>query len=132
MTSVKLHEMVKYHSETDASRPALYTAVFVLAMNPARYEALPADLKAVIDRNSGAVLSQAAGRAWDASQASARRQAVDRGNVFYTVPAAEVDRWIKASSPLYDDWTRRCGVIPRETILAYMKAQAGTAFWEEK
>lgn len=102
--SVKLHEMVKYHTETDTSRPALYSAVFVLAMNQARYDGLPADLKAVIDKNSGAVLSQAAGRTWDASQAPARKFAVDRGNVFYTVPPVEVDDWIKASHPLYDDW----------------------------
>ncbi|MBW8845408.1 MAG: TRAP transporter substrate-binding protein [Burkholderiales bacterium] len=102
--SVKLHEMVKYHTETDRSRPALYSAVFILAMNPARYDSLPADLKAVIDKNSGAVLSEAAGRTWDASQAPARKFAVDRGNVFYTVPPAEVDNWIKASHPLYDDW----------------------------
>ena len=102
--SVKLHEMVKYHTETDTSRPALYSAVFVLAMNQARYDGLPADLKAVIDKNSGAVLSQAAGRTWDASQAPARKFAVDRGNVFYTVPPVEVDNWIKASHPLYDDW----------------------------
>ncbi len=102
--SVKLHEMVKYHTETDASRPALYSAVFILAMNQARFDALPADLKAVIEKNSGAGLSQSAGRTWDASQAVGRKPALDRGNIFYTVPAAEVDNWIKASHPLYDDW----------------------------
>jgi len=102
--SVKLHEMVKYHTETDPSRPALYTAVFVLAMNPAKFESLPADLRAVIEKNSGAALSQQAGHTWDASQAPGRKPAVDRGNVFYTVPPAEVDRWIQASHPLYDDW----------------------------
>jgi len=102
--SVKLHEMVKYHTETDASRPALYSAVFILAMNQARYEGLPADLKAVIDRNSGAGLSQQAGKIWDESQAVGRKPAVDRGNTFYRLPAAEVDLWIKASHPLYDEW----------------------------
>jgi len=102
--TVKLHEMVKYHTETDPARPALYSALFILAMNQARYDSLPADLKAVIDRNSGAVLSQQAGKVWDESQAVGRKPAVDRGNVFYTVPAAEVDQWIKASHPLYDDW----------------------------
>jgi len=102
--SVKLHEMVKFHTETDASRPALYSAVFILAMNQARYDGLPADLKVIIDRNSGAGLSQNAGRIWDESQAVGRKPALDRGNVFYTVPAAEVDLWIKASHPLYDDW----------------------------
>ncbi len=103
--SVKLHEMVKYHTETDASRPALYSALFILAMNQAKYEGLPAELKAVIDRNSGAGLSQQAGKIWDESQAVGRKPAVDRGNTFYRLPAAEVDLWIKASHPLYDDWT---------------------------
>jgi TRAP-type C4-dicarboxylate transport system substrate-binding protein len=102
--SVKLHEMVKYHSETDESKPALYSAVFILAMNQARYNSLPADLKAVIDRNSGAGLSATAGRIWDESQAVGRKPAVDRGNTFYKIPASEVDNWIKASAPLYDEW----------------------------
>ncbi|MCM5678655.1 TRAP transporter substrate-binding protein [Schlegelella sp. S2-27] len=102
--SVKLHEMVKFHSETDESRPALYSAVFILAMNQAKYDSLPADLKAVIDRNSGAGLSATAGKIWDESQAVGRKPAVDRGNTFYKIPAAEVDNWIKASAPLYDEW----------------------------
>ncbi len=102
--SVKLHEMVKYDTETDPSRPALYTAVFILAMNQARYNSLPPDLKAIIDRNSGAGLSAQAGKIWDDSQLVGRKPAVDRGNVFYTIPATELDEWIKASAPLHDEW----------------------------
>ncbi|WP_052736359.1 TRAP transporter substrate-binding protein [Aquincola tertiaricarbonis] len=102
--SVKLHEMVKYHTETDPSRPALYSAGFILAMNQAKYDGLPADLKAIIDKRSGAVLSAFAGKVWDESQAVGRKPAVDRGNTFYTLPPAEVDQWIKASAPLYEEW----------------------------
>jgi TRAP-type C4-dicarboxylate transport system substrate-binding protein len=102
--SVKLHEMVKYDTETDPLRPALYTAVFVLAMNPAKYDALPANLKAVIDRNSGAVLSATAGKIWDESQAPGRKAAHEHGNTFYTIPGTELDNWIKQSAPLYDEW----------------------------
>jgi len=102
--SMKLHEMVKYHTETDPSRPALYSATFILAMNQAKYDGLPADLKAVLDRHSGATLSAAAGKAWDASQAVGRKPAVDRGNTFHRIPANELDTWIKASAPLYDSW----------------------------
>ena len=29
-------------------------------------------------------------------------------------------------------WASRCGVIPREKILALMEAQGETAFWEEE
>lgn len=104
MPSLRLHELVKYHSETDPSRPALYSAVFVFAMNQARYDALPADLRKVIDDNSGAALSQEIGRIWDASQAAGRKLAQERGNVIYVIPAAELDGWVKVSAPLYDEW----------------------------
>ncbi len=102
--SVKLHEMVKYDTETDPSRPALYTAVFTLAMNPAKYASLSPELKAVIDRNSGAGLSAMAGKTWDESQAPGRKAATEHGNTFHTIPATELDAWIKASAGLYDEW----------------------------
>jgi TRAP-type C4-dicarboxylate transport system substrate-binding protein len=104
MPSLKLHEMVKFHSETDPSRPALYSAVFVFAMNQAKYDALPADLKKVIDANSGPQLSQDIGKTWDASQAVGRKLAQDRGNTFYMIPATELQNWVQASQPLYRDF----------------------------
>jgi TRAP-type C4-dicarboxylate transport system substrate-binding protein len=104
MPSLKLHEMVKFHSETDPSRPALYSAVFVFAMNQARYDSLPADLKKVIDNNAGAAYSQAIGKIWDGSQAAGRKLAQERGNTFTMIPASELDNWVKAAAPLYDDF----------------------------
>ena len=109
MPSLKLHEMVKFHTETDPAHPALYSAVFIFAMNQARYDALPADLKKVIDANSGAAYSQAIGKIWDNSQAAGRKLAKDRGNTFYQLPAAETDVWVKASAPLYDEWVADMG-----------------------
>ena len=105
MPSLKLHEMVKHHTETDPSRPALYSAVFVFAMNQAKYDSLSPELKKVIDNNSGAAYSQAIGKIWDNSQAVGRKAAVDHGNVFYRLPLSEMDNWVKASAGLYDDWT---------------------------
>jgi len=104
MPSLKLQEMVRYHSETDPSRPALYSAVFVFAMNQARYDSLPAELKKVIDDNSGAALSRQIGRTWDQSQDAGRRAARERGNAFHPVPAAELDQWREKAAPLYGAW----------------------------
>lgn len=100
----KLHEMTKFHTQTDPSRPALYSAGFVFAMNQARYDSLPADLKKVIDNNSGAALSRQIGKVWDDSQAPGRKAAQDRGNTILTLSAAETDAWIKASATIYDEW----------------------------
>jgi len=100
----KLHEMTKFHTQTDPSRPALYSAGFIFAMNQAKYDGLPADLKKVIDNNSGAALSRQIGKIWDESQAPGRKAAQDRGNTIITLSAAETDNWIKASAPIYDEW----------------------------
>jgi TRAP-type C4-dicarboxylate transport system substrate-binding protein len=100
----KLHEIAKFHTETHPSRPALYSAGFIFAMNQAKYDALPPELKKVIDDNSGAALSRQIGRIWDASQAVGRKAAQDRGNTIITLSAAETDNWIKASASLYDEW----------------------------
>ena len=104
MPSLRLQELVKYHSETDPSRPALYSAVFVFAMNQAKYESLPPDLRKVIDDNSGAQLSRDIGRVWDNSQVAGRKLAQERGNVFYMIPGSELDGWVKVSAPLYGEW----------------------------
>ena len=104
--SIKAHELSKYHSETDPRSRALYTAVFMLAMNQAKYESLPADLKKVIDANAGAALARTFGRQWDASAPPARKYAVDRGNSLQTVPAAELARWQKATAHLEDEWVK--------------------------
>jgi len=104
--SIKAHELTKYESETDPKSRALYTAVFIFAMNQAKYDSLPADLKKVIDANSGLALSKTMGAAWDASAPPARKLAADHGNTFYTIPAAELDNWQKATAALPDEWVK--------------------------
>ena len=104
--SIKAHELSKFHSETDPKSRALYTAVFILAMNQAKYDSLPPDLKKVIDDNSGPQTSRAFGKQWDASAPPARKQATERGNTFYTIPAAELANWQKATANLEEEWVR--------------------------
>jgi TRAP-type C4-dicarboxylate transport system substrate-binding protein len=104
--SIKAHEFSKFSSETDPKARALYTAVFILAMNQAKYDSLPADLKKVIDANSGAELSRAMGKQWDASAPAARKFAVDHGNTFYVIPAGELASWEKATANLPEEWVK--------------------------
>ncbi len=104
--SIKAQELTKYDSETDPKSRSLYTAVFILAMNQARYDSLPADLRKVIDDNSGLALSRHMGQAWDASAPPARKLAVEHGNVFYTIPASELESWQKATASLPDEWVK--------------------------
>ncbi len=104
--AVKVHELVKFHTETDPSSRALYTTAFIFAMNKAKYDGLPADLKKVIDANSGADASAWVGKVWDDSAVGARNLAVKRGNQFNTVPAAELTNWQRAGQVVYDSWLK--------------------------
>jgi TRAP-type C4-dicarboxylate transport system substrate-binding protein len=106
IASIKAQEFTKFESETDPKSRALYTAVLILAMNQAKYDGLPPDLKSVIDANSGAALSKTAGGMWDASALPARKIAADHGNAFYVIPASELDGWQKATASLADDWMK--------------------------
>ncbi len=107
--AVKVQEIARFHTETDPNMPAMYTAVFLLAMNRKTYDGLPPDLRAVIDRNSGLGLSGQAGRLWDQQKAPARKLALDRGNTVYVVPAAELAHWQAAAQPVLADWVRDMG-----------------------
>jgi TRAP-type C4-dicarboxylate transport system substrate-binding protein len=121
--SIKAHEFTKFESETDPRSRALYTAVFILAMNQAKYDSLPPDLQKVIDANSGATLSKAAGRLWDDSAPVARKFAADHGNTFYMIPASELDRWQKATTSLPKEWMKDVGAKGEdgETLLQAAK-----------
>jgi TRAP-type transport system periplasmic protein len=102
--SVKVHELTKFHSEFDNTGGALYTTTFVMAMNKAKYESLPADLKKVIDANSGAATSAALGKQQQANDIAGRKAAVDRGNTIYQFTAAQRDEFIKLSAQIDDEW----------------------------
>ena len=104
--TMKLHEMTKFHTEMDPSQPSLYTTFFTIAMNKAKYESLPDDLKKVIDANSGAELSAQIGRAWDESAPAARKLAQERGNQFHTIPASEAGAWVKVGDRLAEEWVK--------------------------
>jgi TRAP-type transport system periplasmic protein len=102
--SVKVHELTKFHSECDNSGGALYTTTFVMAMNKAKYDGLPADLKKVIDANSGAATSAWLGKTQQGNDAIGRKAAVDRGNTIYQFTAAQREEFVKLSGAIDDEW----------------------------
>lgn len=102
-TALKLSELTDSHTDFSGDH-ALYTAAFVLAMNKARYESLPDDLKAVIDANSGAEVSAMFGRVQQEADAGGKAVAVERGNELITLDEAETARWKEAASQVVEQW----------------------------
>jgi TRAP-type C4-dicarboxylate transport system substrate-binding protein len=102
--AVKIQELVKHHSETDPSEPAIYCAEFMFAMNKAKYQSLPADLKAVIDRNSGKAFSGEAGKAFDLADEAGKKTTLK--NAHNVIPANELRRFKAASQSVSEGWIK--------------------------
>ncbi|MEM7471848.1 MAG: TRAP transporter substrate-binding protein [Pseudomonadota bacterium] len=104
--SIKLGELVTNHTEFAGSR-ALYTSVFILAMNWDAYDAMPDDLRAILDAETGKSLSEFAAQAMANADAGGRGKY--SGNNIIELSEDEVARWIDASQPVYDRWVARAG-----------------------
>ena len=100
--AVKIQELVKFHTETDPAEPAFYTSTFIFAMNKAKYESLPADLKKVIDANSGQAMSGQIGRAF--LQADGEGKKLTTKNTTNVLSAAELATWKQLGNKLAADW----------------------------
>jgi TRAP-type transport system periplasmic protein len=103
--SVKVHELTKFHAEFDPKGGALYTTTFVMGMNRAKYNSLPADLKRVIDDNSGLATSAWLGKTQSGNDPIGRKSASDRpGNTIFTVDIAEAQQFRRASRLVEAEW----------------------------
>lgn len=105
--AIKLAEIAKYHLDVPAGAPRISNTIFTFAMNQAKYDSLPADLKKVIDANSGLATSAWAGETgFDAVVEPFKKVARDLGGVFHTMPDAEYQRWVKATDLVDDEWVK--------------------------
>jgi TRAP-type C4-dicarboxylate transport system substrate-binding protein len=100
--AIKLQDIAKFHSETDPAEPALYTATFMFVMNPARYESLPADLKKVIDANSGQALSGHVGKVFLGADGEGKK--LTAKNTTNVIGKDELAAWKKLAAPVADNW----------------------------
>jgi TRAP-type transport system periplasmic protein len=102
--ALKLQEVTKYHVDSAAGSNRMSNSIFVIAMNQAKYDSLPPDLKKVIDANSGLDWSKQIGKVFDATTEPAKKLAAAAGGVFDTLSPAELERWKKATEGVEKDW----------------------------
>lgn len=101
--SLKLNELTDSHTDV-AGDKSLYNLYFIWAMNKAKYDALPDDLKAVIDANSGFHASARAGRAHDTGDTEGRDLMAADGNEIATLSESETDRIKVLGEEVIADW----------------------------
>ena len=80
-------------------------AIMFMAMNPDSYDRLPADLKKVIDNNSGAVLSDITGRTWASFETDSLGIAQKTmGLQVNEFPASELQKLVKFTDIIKSDY----------------------------
>lgn len=100
----KLDEVTKFHMETPDDKPTLGATILTVLMNKEKYESLPADLKSIVDKNSGLALVDLFGKSWDEAITSAREKVKVRGNTVNTVTPEVYDAMRKLTDVVEKDW----------------------------
>jgi TRAP-type C4-dicarboxylate transport system substrate-binding protein len=88
----RAYEVSDHHTEF-----GFYSLAFVLTMNKAKYEGLPADLKKVIDDNSGLAWAIRAGKGFDNGDVVGLEATKGTG-AFHKIAGSELEEWEAAAT----------------------------------
>ena len=97
----------QYRATMFFGAPTLYAASFFLAMNKAKFESLPADLRSIVDKNSGQAFARLAGKMWDDAGVAVMEMVKKRGNTITVLEESEKKRWMDACKPVTEAWIKQ-------------------------
>jgi TRAP-type C4-dicarboxylate transport system substrate-binding protein len=108
-----------------AIEPPLASATFAMVMNPAKYNSLPPDLRAILDKEAGVAGAMSFAKDWQDFEAFARDfEITKKGLKIITLPPAEVDKMKALAKPIVEqalDKLEKEGKPAREFFAAYTK-----------
>jgi TRAP-type C4-dicarboxylate transport system substrate-binding protein len=126
MASFRLTELVNAHLEIPGG---MYTAAFMIVINPKSFERLTPANQAALMKASGVAGSTLFGKAWDAADAAAKAEAVKLKHTINTLAPAELDRWREKLKFVTDEWLKKAkdrgldGQMLLDDFKATVKAQ---------
>ena len=126
MRPFRLQEVTRYHTEV-----ALGCTLFVLTMNKARYDGLPADVRRLVDTTTGMALARRLGRIWQQDEATGRDIAAQRGHPILPLAAAERTRWRSATKPVVDRWLEKVDAMGHDGRALLADAQRLIATYDD-
>lgn len=94
----RLDEVTSNHTEF-----GFYSLAFVATMNKKVYESLPANLKKVVDDNSGMKWALIAGRGYDKGDADALPK-IKKSGTIYQIDPSEKSKWVEAGQRATKDY----------------------------
>jgi TRAP-type C4-dicarboxylate transport system substrate-binding protein len=107
-----------------AIEPPLASATFAMVMNPAKYNSLPPDLRAILDKESGVAGAMSFGKAWQDFEKFARDAEIKKGLQIITLSPADIATMKELAKPIIAkalDEQDKAGKPAREFFAAYTK-----------
>ena len=89
------------------AEPAIAPASLIFVMNGAKYDGLPADLRAILDATTGPDAAEVLGRRWDAAEAHGREAMLASKVQINTFAPAELKRLQDTLAPLVQQATEQ-------------------------
>lgn len=125
---LKLQELDKFTTELPGG-DRFGTAVFMVAMNQDVYDALPEDLRAVIDANSGVQVAAEIGAKWEGFEAGGATALDSEGVERIVLSDAEADKFNAVSESIVQRWIEEVSSkgIDGEALVAQARAAVAAA-----
>jgi TRAP-type C4-dicarboxylate transport system substrate-binding protein len=116
MRPFRFYERCKYATVAD-----IYSMTFFVVMNKAKFNSLSADVKEVIEKNSGMSMSIVAGSEYDSADKPGKEIFLKNGGIIYQLPSSERERWKNAVIPVKENWLKEMKAkgLPGEEVLNY-------------
>lgn len=102
--ALKLDEVTQFHTEPPAGQPYPSSTVLMVLMNRQKFDALPVDLKALIDKHSGAELVAKFGEVFDDEGEQARRRVISGGNRIVEFTPEQLAAMHTATASVEAEW----------------------------
>ncbi len=103
----KLSEVTKFHAQPAKDQAFPSATVLMVIMNKQRYERLPDDLKKIVDKTTGEVMSLKLGNVFDDEANKARQRIAELGNKITDFSAAEIAAMRKATAGVEEEWVKQ-------------------------
>jgi TRAP-type C4-dicarboxylate transport system substrate-binding protein len=124
----KLPEVTKFHTQPAAGAAYPTATVLMVLMNKQKYDGLPADLKAVIDRFSGESLVNRFGSVFDDETVAGRKIVQQRGGKITEFSPIEVAAMKRATASVEEEWAKQVGEkgLDGKKLIASARELTGT------
>lgn len=100
----KIDEVTRYHTDSPADKPALGATALAVLMNKRKFDAMPAELQAIIDHNSGSALVTRFGEAWDVQIEKAKAKVTADGDTITVLSDDAYQQIMQRLKPEEERW----------------------------